>query len=116
MTHAFPGERTLMRIFIGESDKCVEGEYKGKPLYEALVAIFRERGFAGATVLRGVAGFGASARMHTDKILRLSMDLPLVIEVAETEEKIQEVLPLLDQMIGGLLTLEKARVILYREG
>ena len=115
MSGTFSGERTLMRIFIGESDRCLHGRYKGKPLYEAIVAILRERGFAGATVLRGVAGFGATARIHTDKILRLSLDLPIVVEVVETEEKIQEALPVLDTMIGGgLITLERARVILYR--
>jgi len=110
MHHRFKGERTLMRIFIGESDK-----YRGKPLYEAIVAHLRDRGLAGATVLRGVAGFGASSTMHTDKVLRLSLDLPLIIEVVETEEAIQSVLPDLDGMIGGgLITLERARVIMYR--
>jgi PII-like signaling protein len=106
MPHRFEGERTLMRIFIGESDK-----YHGKPLYEALL----EKGFAGATVLRGVAGFGASSRVHTDKILQLSLDLPLIVEVIETEEAITSLLPDLDKMIGGgLITLERAHVILYR--
>lgn len=115
MPHGFEGERTLMRIFIGESDKCAEGPYKGKPLYEALLAMFRERGFAGATVLRGIAGFGASAKVHTDRILRLSMDLPIVVEVVDTEDRIQEVRPELDRMMeGGLITLERAHVILYR--
>ena len=115
MPHKFKGERTLMRIFIGESDRCTEGPHKGKLLYHALVAFFRERGFAGATVLRGIAGFGASAKVHTDRILRLSLDLPIVVEVVKTEDSIQEVLPELDAMIGGgLITLERARVILYR--
>lgn len=115
MTHRFTGERTLMRIFVGESDRCSQGEHKGEPLYQALVSRFRERGFAGATVLRGISGFGASARIHTDRIVRLSLDLPIVIEVVETEERIQEVLPELDLMIGGgLITLERVRVILYR--
>jgi len=110
MPHRFKGERTLMRIFIGESDK-----YQGKPLYEALLERLRAKGLAGATVLRGVAGFGASSVVHTDKVLRLSLDLPLIIEVVETEEAIQALLPDLDQMIGGgLITLERARVILYR--
>jgi uncharacterized protein len=110
MPHSFKGERTLMRIFIGESDK-----YHGKPLYEALVHKFRENGLAGATVLRGVAGFGASSTVHTDKILRLSLDLPLIIEVVETEEAVQAILPDLEKMIGGgLITLERARVIMYR--
>jgi len=111
----FEGERTLMRIFIGESDRCADGPYRGKPLYEGLLTLLRERGFAGATVLRGIAGFGASARVHTDRILRLSLDLPIVVEVVDTEERIQDVLPVLDGMIGGgLITLERAHVILYR--
>jgi len=111
MTHRFKGERTLMRIFIGESDK-----YRGQPLYEALIELFRKRGLAGATVLRGVAGFGAnSTAIHTEKVLRLSLDLPLIIEVVETQETIDAVLPELDAMIGGgLITLERAKVILYR--
>jgi len=110
MERGFEGERTLMRIFIGESDR-----HEGRPLYEALVELLRKRGFAGATVLRGIAGFGAHARLHTEKILRLSLDLPIVVEVVETEEKISEVLPELDGMIeGGLITLERARVIMYR--
>jgi PII-like signaling protein len=110
MTHRFKGERTLMRIFVGESDK-----YEGRPLYEALLERFRKRGLAGATVLRGVAGFGASSVVHTEKVLRLSLDLPMVVEVVETEEAIQSVLPDLDEMIGGgLVTLERAQVLLYR--
>ena len=109
-THRFKGERTLMRIFIGENDK-----YHGKPLYEAILARLRERGLAGATVLRGVAGFGASSVVHTEKVLRLSMDLPLIIEIVETAETIETVLPDLDAMIGGgLITLERAQVIMYR--
>jgi uncharacterized protein len=112
MSHRFKGERTLMRIFIGESDK-----HHGQPLYQALLGRLRERGLAGATVLRGVAGFGASSTLHTDKVLRLSLDLPIIIEVVETEEAIQRVLPDLDEMIGGgLITLERARVIMYRPG
>lgn len=115
MPHSFKGERTLMRIFLGESDKCAEGTHKGKPLHEALLNMFRERGFAGATVVHGISGFGASARPHTDKILRLSLDLPIIVEVVETEAVIQDVLPMLDTMIGGgLITLETVRVILYR--
>lgn len=115
MPHRFKGERTLMRIFIPEKDRVQKGPRAGKLLYEALLDMFRESGLAGATVLRGIAGFGADAKVHTDKILRLSLDMPVVIEVIETEEKIQEVLPELDQMIGGgLITLERARVILYR--
>lgn len=112
MTQRFAGERTLMRIFIGESDR-----YHGTPLHEALLHRFREKGLAGATVLRGVSGFGANSRIHTDKVLRLSLDLPLIIEVVDTEEAITAILPELDEMIGGgLVTLERAQVILYRPG
>jgi len=112
MTEQFRGERTLMRVFIGENDK-----YHGRPLYEALIERFRGKGLAGATVLRGIAGFGASSKMHTDKVLRLSVDLPLIIEVVETDDVIQGILPDLSEMIGGgLITLEKANVILYRPG
>ncbi len=108
--HGLTGERTLMRIHIGERDK-----YHGRPLYEAIVHLLRERHFAGATVLRGIAGFGANARLHTEKVLRLSLDLPLIIECVDTEEKIQSILPELDEMIGGgLITLERAHVIVYR--
>ena len=115
MAHRFRGERTLMRIFIGEGDKVRSGPYKGRPLYKALLLALRERGFAGATVLRGIAGFGASEELHTDRVLCLSLDLPVVVEVVETEEKIQEALPELDELIGGgLVTLERVRVLLYR--
>jgi PII-like signaling protein len=115
MHHRFTGERTLMRIFFGERDRCTDGESKGKPLHEGLVRLFRDRDFAGATVFRGLAGFGASARMHTAHLIDLSLDLPMVVEVVETEEKIQSILPELDRMIGGgLITLETVRVILYR--
>ena len=115
MSHRFRGERTLMRIFIGESDRVESGPHKGKPLYEGLLLTLRERGFAGATVLRGIAGFGASARLHTDRVLRLSTDLPIIVEVVETEEKIEEIRPELNRLIGGgLVTLERVRVILYR--
>ena len=108
--HGLTGERTLMRIHIGERDK-----FHGKPLYEAIVMLLRERHYAGATVFRAIMGFGATARLHTDKVLRLSVDLPLVIECVDTEEKINAILPELDRMIGGgLITLEKARVIVYR--
>jgi PII-like signaling protein len=106
----FEGERTLMRIHIGERDK-----WEGRPLYEALIEMFRREGFSGVTVLRGVAGYGSSSRVHTEKILRLSQDLPIVVEVVEYSERIENILPQLDQMIGGgLVTLEKVRVILYR--
>ncbi len=108
--HQFTGERTLMRVFIGERDR-----YEGRPLYEALLRLLRERGFAGATVIRAIAGFGAQANLHTDKILRLSFDLPIVLEVVDTEERIQTILPDLDRMVdGGIVTLERARVIMYR--
>ena len=111
MTHErFEGERTLMRIHIGESDK-----WHGKPLYESIVELLRKEGFSGVTVLRGVAGYGGSSVYHTDKILRLSQDLPIILEVVETTERIERILPRLDGMVeGGLITLEKVRVILYR--
>lgn len=106
----FEGERTLMRIHIGESDK-----WEGKPLYQALIEMFRREGFSGVTVLRGVGGYGSSSRYHTEKILRLSQDLPILIEVIEDSERIERILPKLDEMVdGGLITLEKVRVILYR--
>ncbi len=105
-----PQEATLLRIFLGESDR-----WEHKPLYEAIVLKAREAGLAGATVLRGPMGYGKSSRLHTAKILRLSMDLPLVIEIVDSEEKIQAFLPTLDSMmIGGLVTLEKVKVIDYR--
>ena len=104
------GERTLMRIHLGERDK-----YQGRPLYEAIVHLLRTRGFAGATVFRGIMGFGATAGIHTEKVLRLSLDLPIVVECVDTEDRIQEILPELDRMIGGgLITLERVRVIVYR--
>src|SRR3974390_2877431 len=107
-----PHEAVLLRIFIGESDR-----WEHKPLYEAIVLKARELHLAGATVLRGPMGFGKSSRLHTAKILRLSMDLPLVIELVHTEEKLNAFLPVLDEMIrGGLVTLEKVRVIDYRAG
>ncbi len=99
-----------MRIFIGEGDK-----HHGKPLYEALLHLFRERGIAGATVVRAIAGFGSSSKVHTEKVLRLSVDLPIIVEVVETSEAIESVLPDLDEMIGGgLITLERAQVVMYR--
>lgn len=105
-----PGERTLMRIFIGESDR-----WNKQPLYEALLELLQREGFAGATVLKGVAGFGAQSVVHTDRLLTLSHDLPLVVEVVDREAKIQQILPRLDEMLqGGMVTLEKARVIHYR--
>ena len=106
----FEGERTLMRIHIGESDR-----WHGKPLYQAIVELLRHEKFSGVTVLRGVGGYGSSSVYHTEKILRLSQDLPIVVEVVESNERIEGILPQLDQMIGGgLVTLEKVRVILYR--
>ncbi len=106
----FEGERTLMRIHIGESDR-----WHGKPLYEAIVELLRREKFSGATVLRGVGGYGSASVYHTDKILRLSQDLPIVVEAVEATERIEHILPQLDEMIGGgLVTLEKVRVILYR--
>ncbi len=105
-----PTEAELLRIFIGESDKL-----HGRPLYEMIVEDARRRGLAGATVLRGVIGFGATSRIHTAKILRLSEDLPMVIEIVDKPERIAEFLPDLDQIITeGLVTLEKVRVIAYR--
>jgi PII-like signaling protein len=111
MTHQkFEGERTLMRIHIGESDK-----WHGKPLHQAIVGLLRKENFSGVTVLRGVGGYGGSSVYHTDKLLRLSEDLPIVLEVIETQEHIDAILPRLDEMVeGGLITLEKVRVILYR--
>jgi PII-like signaling protein len=111
MTHEkFEGERTLMRIHIGESDK-----WHGKSLHEAIVEFLRRQGFPGATVLRGVAGYGGSSVYHTDKILRLSQDLPIIVEIVESTDRIEKILPQLDEMVeGGLITLEKVRVILYR--
>ena len=107
-----PHEAVLLRIFIGESDK-----WEHKPLYEAIVLKARELHLAGATVLRGPMGFGKSSRLHTAKILRLSMDLPLVIEIVDGEEQINAFLPTLQSMIGGgLVTLEKVKVIHYRSG
>ena len=104
MTHQkFEGERTLMRIHIGESDK-----WHGKPLHEAIVEMLRKDNFSGATVLRGVAGFGSSSVYHTDKLLRMSQDLPIILEVIESQERIEQILPRLDEMVdGGLITLEK---------
>lgn len=105
-----PREAVLLRIFIGESDRAGH-----QPLYEAIVMKARELHLAGATVLRGPMGFGKSSRLHTAKILRLSMDLPIVIEIVDAEEKIQQFLPVLDGMLkGGLVTTEKITVIDYR--
>ena len=103
------GEQVLVRIFIGESDK-----WHHRPLSEALLERLRKEGFAGATVFQGVAGFGAHSVLHTSHILRLSQDLPIVIEVVDTEEHVERLLPILDEMVSeGLVTLEKARVVKY---
>lgn len=104
------GEGTLLRIFIGESDR-----WHGRPLYEAIVEHTRKEGLAGATVLRGIEGFGADSRLHTSRILRLSEDLPVVIEIVDTAENIDRVLPALDEMVGeGMVTTERVHVIAYR--
>lgn len=108
--HGLKGERVLMRIHIGERDK-----YRGKPLYAAIVELLRAQHYAGATVYRGIMGFGASSTVHTDRIEVLSIDLPIIVECIETAERIDAILPVLDEMIGGgLITLERANVIVYR--
>lgn len=100
----------LLRIFVGESDR-----YEGRPLYQAIVEVLRREGLAGATVLRGIEGFGKSSHLHTAHILRLSDDLPIVIECVDTFEKIQSIFPTLDAMIGdGLVTMERVDVWVYR--
>jgi uncharacterized protein len=105
-----PSEAFLLRIFIGESDR-----FGGRPLHEVIVEEARRGGMAGATVMRGFLGFGAHSRIHTSKVLRLSEDLPIVVEIVDTEERIEAFLPRLDELIGeGLVTLEKVRVITYR--
>jgi PII-like signaling protein len=110
------GEGKLLRIFIGESDRS-----HGRPLYEVIVRKARELGLAGATVWRGIEGFGARSRIHTAKILRLSEDLPVIIEIVDTDEKIRAALPAFDALIeaaggGGLVTLEQAEIIKYSHG
>lgn len=108
--HGFKGERVLMRIHIGERDK-----FEGKPLYQEIVHLLRQRKYAGATAFRGIMSFGANSKIHSDRFLELSVDLPIVIECVETEERIKAILPELDNMIeGGLITLERAKVIMYR--
>ncbi len=103
------GEQQLMRIFIGESDR-----HGQRPLYEALVELLRKEGFAGATVLRGICGFGANRAYHTQKLLDLSADMPIIIEVVDSQEKINTIMPQIDAMMGGgMITLEKATVIRY---
>jgi len=104
------GEGKLLRIFIGESD-----HWHGKPLYDAIVERVRSEGLAGATVFRGIEGFGADSRMHTSRILRLSEDLPVLIEIVDTEDRIDRVLPMLDEMVGeGMITVERVHIIAYR--
>lgn len=106
------GEGKLLRIFIGESDR-----WQGQPLFEAIVRKAREAGGAGATVLRGIEGFGAHSRIHTARILRLSEDLPIVVEIVDTAEKIDALLPILDAMIeDGLVTIETVQILRYRSG
>lgn len=105
-----PREGKLLRIFIGEQDK-----WYGQPLYEAIVQLARKQGLAGATCIKGFMGYGAKSQLHTVKLLRLSEDLPIIIEIVDSEEKIQSFLPQLDTMIqDGLVTLEKAEVLMYR--
>jgi PII-like signaling protein len=104
------GEGVLVRIFVGESD-----HWHGKPLYEAIVEVARREGMAGATVIRGIEGFGADSHLHTSRILRLSEDLPVVIEIVDRPDRIDAVLPMLDQMVSeGMVTVETVRVISYR--
>ncbi len=107
-----PKSGYLLRIFIGESDR-----HEGRPLYEWLVHKAREKGLAGATVVRGLAGFGAHSRLHTAKILRLSTDLPVIIEIVDTREKIEAFMPIVDDVVGeGLATIEKVDIRFYRSG
>jgi len=109
---SLPTEGKLLRIFIGEND-----HWHGKPLYEAIVLEARKRGLAGATVIKGFMGFGAHSRIHTAKLLELSQDLPIVVEIVDAPEKIEAFMPDLEQMVGdGLITLERAEVLLYRPG
>jgi PII-like signaling protein len=104
------GEGQLLRIFVGEADR-----WHGRSLYEAIVLRAREAGLAGATVLRGLMGYGAKSRIHTAKVLRLSEDLPIVIEIADRADRIEAFLPVLDEMVAdGLVTLERVQVITYR--
>ena len=107
---SLPVEGKLLRIFVGEGDR-----WEGRPLYEAIVLEARRRGLAGATAIKGFMGFGAHSRIHTAKLLELSQDLPIVIEIVDAPEKIEAFLPDLEQMVGdGLITLERAEVLLYR--
>lgn len=104
------GEGKLLRLFIGESDT-----WHGKPLYQAIVERVRAEGLAGATAIRGIEGFGADSRLHTSRILRLSEDLPVVVEIVDTPERIDRIVPLLDEMVSeGMLTLERVQIVSYR--
>jgi hypothetical protein len=106
------GEQFLVRVFIGESD-----QWRHQPLSNALVERLRREGFAGATVFRGIAGFGAHSVLHTTQLLRLSQDLPIVLEIVDTEERVRQLVPILDEMVGeGLVTIEKVRVLKYSPG
>jgi hypothetical protein len=106
------GQGTLLRIFVGEQDR-----WHGRPLHEALVLKAREMGLAGATVVRGIEGFGAHSRLHTAKVLRLSEDLPMVIEIVDREERVRAFLPVCDEMVGdGLVTLEPVEIVRYSAG
>jgi PII-like signaling protein len=108
--HGFKGQRVLMRISVEEQDR-----YQHRPLHEAILRLLLQRRYAGATVLRGRLGFGPSGRVHRERAVSLTEDVPIVIEVVDTEERIQAILPELDRMVGGgLITLERVRVILYR--
>ncbi len=109
---SLPTEGKLLRIFVGENDR-----WHGRPLYEAIVLEARRRGLAGATVIKGFMGYGAHSRIHTAKLLELSQDLPIVVEIVDAPEKIEAFIPDLEQMVGdGLITLERAEVLLYRPG
>ncbi len=109
---SLPTDGRLLRVFIGESDR-----WEGRPLYEAIVLEARKRGLAGATVTKGVMGFGAHSRIHTAKLLELSQDLPMVVEIVDAPDKIDAFMPDLEKMVGdGLITIERAEVLLYRPG
>jgi PII-like signaling protein len=111
VTPRLEGEGKLLRIFIGESDT-----WHGRPLYQAIVQRVREEGLAGATVLRGIEGFGAKSHLHTARILRLSEDLPIVIEIVDTAENVDRVIPVLDEMVeDGMVTVERVQILSYRQ-
>jgi uncharacterized protein len=107
-----PADGKLLRIFIGEADK-----WNGKPLYEEIILLAKKNSMAGATAIKGFMGFGCKSHMHTTKLLRLSEDLPIIIEIVDSDEKISQFLPFLDEMVQeGLITIEKANVVMYRAG